>query len=280
MRIKRVLNTNTVLSVNEQNEEIVLLGAGLGFKRRPGDEVDVTKIEKQFVLKNKREQSHFQKLAETIPGDYIMTAENIISYAVTECQMKLNESIHISLADHIYSSVGNAKRGIYIPNLLLNDLQQLYNREYLIGKYGLSLVNRRHHCELPEDEAGYIAMHIINAQFESNNLQISHMIQLTKKLNFMILEELNFQPDVTSLSYYRYMTHLRFFVYRVLQNKPYNDNIENFLTPAIKRYTAEYRCAKKICKFVQKDYNYNITQNEILYLTIHLVQMTHNSNHV
>ena len=224
MKISRVLNTNAVLSTNSDNEEIVLLGSGLGFKHKPGDSVELDKVEKQFILKNKEEQSQFKQLIESIPNEYIMVAENIISFAISYYQMDLNESIHISLADHIYNSVGNAKQGLFLPNLLLQDLKQLYHNEYCVGIKGIELINEMCGCQLPEDEAGYIAMHMINAQFHVKNLSISHMIKFTKKINNMILTELDITPDESSLSYYRYITHLRFFAYRIVQNKHYHDN--------------------------------------------------------
>ena len=46
MTIERVLNTNAVLSRNGEGEEIILLGAGIGFKQKPGGEVDMAKAEK------------------------------------------------------------------------------------------------------------------------------------------------------------------------------------------------------------------------------------------
>lgn len=75
MQITRVLNTNAVLSADSDSNEIVLLGRGIGFKARPGDNVDETKIEKRFTLNDKKQLSRFRELLEQIPSEYIFVAE-------------------------------------------------------------------------------------------------------------------------------------------------------------------------------------------------------------
>ena len=109
MQITRVLNTNAVLSADSDSNEIVLLGRGIGFKARPGDNVDETKIEKRFTLNDKKQLSRFRELLEQIPSEYIFVAEQAISFAKRFYNLQLNESIHISLADHLHSAVENAR---------------------------------------------------------------------------------------------------------------------------------------------------------------------------
>ena len=169
MQITRVLNTNAVLSADSDSNEIVLLGRGIGFKARPGDNVDETKIEKRFTLNDKKQLSRFRELLEQIPSEYIFVAEQAISFAKRFYNLQLNESIHISLADHLHSAVENAKLGIQIPNSLLLDIKQYYPREYEIGQQTITFVDDRLHIKLPEDEWGFVAMHFVNAQYGKEN---------------------------------------------------------------------------------------------------------------
>ena len=66
MKIIRVLNTNSVLTRDPSGEETVLPGAGIGFKRKPGDDVEESRIETRFVLKAKAHQSRFEELVHSI----------------------------------------------------------------------------------------------------------------------------------------------------------------------------------------------------------------------
>ncbi len=53
MKIIQVINTNTVLA-EKNEEEVVLMGKNIGFKKRPGEEVDQEKIEKVFKKKQEK----------------------------------------------------------------------------------------------------------------------------------------------------------------------------------------------------------------------------------
>lgn len=48
MKITRVINNNVVAAVNEQNQELVLMGSGIGFQKKIGDEIDLAKVEKSL----------------------------------------------------------------------------------------------------------------------------------------------------------------------------------------------------------------------------------------
>ena len=198
MQITRVLNTNAVLSADSDSNEIVLLGRGIGFKARPGDNVDETKIEKRFTLNDKKQLSRFRELLEQIPSEYIFVAEQAISFAKRFYNLQLNESIHISLADHLHSAVENAKLGIQIPNSLLLDIKQYYPREYEIGQQTITFVDDKLHIKLPEDEWGFVAMHFVNAQYGKENTNVKKIITFVRDVNNFILNELDIKPDEDS----------------------------------------------------------------------------------
>lgn len=236
MQITRVLNTNAVLSADSDSNEIVLLGRGIGFKARPGDNVDETKIEKRFTLNDKKQLSRFRELLEQIPSEYIFVAEQAISFAKRFYNLQLNESIHISLADHLHSAVENAKLGIQIPNSLLLDIKQYYPREYEIGQQTITFVDDKLHIKLPEDEWGFVAMHFVNAQYGKENTNVKKIITFVRDVNNFILNELDIKPDEDSLFYHRYMTHLNFFAQRVAGGVHYSDDNDIELSLLKKHY--------------------------------------------
>lgn len=273
MKIIRVLNTNAILTQDDKNEEVILLGAGIGFKRKPGDSVDLEKIEKRFVLKDKTHQSRFEELINNIGQEYIMISEQIITYGKSLHDMQLGESIHISLADHIHTAVINMQNGIQIPNSLLLDIRRYYPNEYEIGVQGLEFIKQKLGYELPADEAGFIAMHFVNAQYSNENTNVKKVIALVHEINEMILRELHAEPDENSLNYYRYMTHLKFFAQRVVENFHYDEDYTSILDAVLLKFPKEYICSKKVCRYIKKNYNYVPTQDEVIYLTAHLAHL-------
>lgn len=272
-KITRVLNTNAVLIQDDNDGEVILLGSGIGFKCKPGDLVDEHKIEKQFVIKKKEHQNYFNELINSIPQEYIMTAEEMISIAENEYHMNLNESIHISLADHIHNAVENLKSGTIVPNTLIFDIRQFYQNEYMVAKRGLTLIRERTGYGLPEDEAGFIANHFINAQYGSPNTNIKKTITFIKDIHALVRNEISIPEDENSLDYHRYMTHLKFFAQRVMTDTHLQDENNGILNPVRIQYKKEYACSKKVAKYIKEHYGYIVGRDEILYLTVHLARL-------
>ena len=81
MIINKVINNNVLSTHDENNREIVLMGKGIGFQKKVGDEVAEDKIEKKFVLDSEDEVGKFSELIEMIPHNYLNLSVDIISYA-------------------------------------------------------------------------------------------------------------------------------------------------------------------------------------------------------
>ncbi|EOH85741.1 hypothetical protein EVI01_24000 [Enterococcus villorum] len=67
MRIEKILNNNVVITRNELNQEMIVMGKGLAFKRKVGDLIAETSIDKKFQVADDRLSRHFQKLVQDIP---------------------------------------------------------------------------------------------------------------------------------------------------------------------------------------------------------------------
>ena len=276
MKIEKILNTNAVIAQNEHHESVLLLGSGLGFKKKPGEKVEEKRVEKWFVLKEKSSVAQFEKIVESITEDYIMAAEEIIEFGKRlNPDLKFSEHIHLSLVDHLYNAAENLKEGIVIPNTMLEDIANFYPREYSIGIEGLKIAKLRLGVEFPEDEAGFVAMHFVMAQQGNEHTNIRKMLQLVHELDQMIREDLDVDTNPESLAYFRYMTHLKFFAQRVVQNVHYNeqnlsDSVVNVLAM---QYPEEYRVSKKVLRFVEQKYGYSGGKEEDLYLAVHLARI-------
>ena len=55
VKIIRVLNTNAVVSVDSQGMELIMTGPGIGFKKRKGENIDQSLVDKTYHLENKEE---------------------------------------------------------------------------------------------------------------------------------------------------------------------------------------------------------------------------------
>ena len=111
MRIKRILNNNAVVSLDENENEVILLGSGIAFKRKIDDEIPLCSVDKIFSLKKSENKSKFYELISDIPMEYIKLTEEIILMAEEKLEKKLDESLYLLLTDHIHYAVERSKEG-------------------------------------------------------------------------------------------------------------------------------------------------------------------------
>ena len=53
MRVIKVLNNSLVLALNDEGQEIILMGKGIGFQKTIGYKLSSKEIDKVFVLKDR-----------------------------------------------------------------------------------------------------------------------------------------------------------------------------------------------------------------------------------
>lgn len=172
MKIEKIFNNNVVVVKDDDDEmEKIVMGRGIAFKKKVGEEFDQSKIDKVFTLSNKEAVNKFQELIVDISIEHMELAEEIISYAKMQQGKKLNEIVYVSLVDHIFTSIIRFQSGITIKNVLLWDIRRFYKQEFSIGLKALDMIEKRFNVRLPEDEAGFIALHLVNAEMDEENIQ-------------------------------------------------------------------------------------------------------------
>lgn len=274
MIIKKVLNNNVVVSVNDEKKEIIVMGCGIAFQKKSGDILNKDKIEKIFVLDDKNMTKQFQELLSEVPIEYMTITDKIVKYTEEKFKKKLNDIIYISITDHIYSSVERYLKGIELKNGLLWDIKRLYKDEFEIGKYALQVIKDEIKVELPEDEAAFIATHIVNAQLNEGIPSVMNMTKLIQEILNIVKYHFRIDLDEESLDYYRFITHLKFFAQRLFNEKTHENNKDSELFNIVKeKYSSSYECIKKVSKFIEDKYSYELTNEEQLYLIIHIERL-------
>lgn len=279
MKIDRILNNNVVIIRDEHGEEQVVCGKGIAFKKKAGDHLDENQINKVFVLKDTAQNQHFQEIVSEIPGEYIQITTEIVDMLTQTLKQKLNEAIYISLSDHIYMAVMRYLDGVIIKNSMLWDIKRFYEKEYRAAKQALEMINQTFKVELPEDEAGFITLHIVNAEMDNENLrQTMEVTKLMQEISNIVRYHFSVEFNTESVYYYRFITHLKFFAQRLLNNKDYEDDQDNELFDIIRqKYHTSYRCVEKIAEFISRKYEKKLSDEEKLYLTIHIERVIYKS---
>jgi len=277
MKIAKVINNNVISVIDAHNKELVIMGRGIAFQKRPGDLLDESKIEKTFKLDNKDVSEKFKTLLYDVPMEYMDVSERIISYAKEKLGKKLNDSIYVSLTDHINFAIEREQKGLRISNPLLWEIKRIYADEYAIGLKAITKIQDMLGITLPQDEAGFIAMHIVNAELNEEMPNVVNMTKLIQDILNIVKYHFKIELDEESLNYFRFLTHLKFFAQRLYTSSPYN-NEDDFLYEMVKEKQKEaFACVEKIRDFINKTHNHQLTKEEMAYLTIHIERVVKRS---
>lgn len=271
MIIQKILNNNVVVSQNEENEEVIVMGRGLAFSKKNGDRISKDQIDKVFVLQNNDNLSHFTELLKQIPIEYFMITDQIIQKAKLVLGKPLNENLYISLSDHLYGTVERHQRGVELKNVLNLEIKRFYADEYAVGLYAITLIEDELKVRLPEDEAGFIALHLFNGQMEDDFHEAMDMTEMIQRILKQVEDFFDIQFNEESVYFFRFMTHLKFFAYRVLSGKTYDGEDEKALLGLMsKKHPEAYACVLEVSKCLNEEYHYIMSSEEKLYLTIHI----------
>ena len=276
MIIEKVINNNVVTAIDETNQEVVLMGKGIGFQAKSGVVVANEKIEKKFVLSNKDELGKFQEVVEAIPIEHLDVCIDIINYATSVLGKRLGSSIYISLTDHINFALERYKTGIIFDNPLAQEVKSFYRNEYLVGEYAISIVEKTLGITLPADEAASIAMHFVNAEYNMGMSDTMHITTLIKEIIELIEERLEVDFNDLDATYGRFVAHLKFLAFRVFHEEQIEDQEEEYNNMVIRLYSGAFSVVEEVATYMKKQYNYDMKMDEKVNMTIHLQRIQRN----
>ena len=269
MQIAKVLNNNVVVVLDEHRREQVVMGRGLAFQKRVGDSLDETKIEKIFALQSDELVGRLSELLSQIPLEVMTTCDRFIERA-RERLGRLQESVYITLTDHCHFAIERQKNGVALRNVLLWDIKRLYPKEFSLGQEARALIEKRLGVALAEDEAGFIALHLVTAQLNSEMPEVMHVTRVMQEILQLVKYQLRLEYNEESLSYQRFVTHLKFFAQRMLTRTVVEDDDAELHSAVKDNYAKAWKCAETVAVHLQKSYQRSLTTEEIMFLAIHI----------
>lgn len=270
LTINKVLNASVVLCVDESGNELIVLGKGIGYGKKPGTKINRDDINQVFVPVTSPEIRKIEEALVDIPPKIVEITRRIVQKTQKEIKAPLNRSLTISLMDHINFSVNRYQEGLVFKNRLYWDVQSYYPNEFKVGDWALKLINKEMDTDLPKEEAASIAFHIINSETSE---EYNDSMEVTKIVNSLmsiinLSSEAKLEPE--SISYRRMLIHIKFFAQRILRGGQLNGNDLIMYDHVVSMYPNATKIAIKIMEFLEKQYHIKITNEEMMYLIIHI----------
>lgn len=277
MEIKKVFNNNVVLTKNNEGQEMVVMGRGLAFQKKAGETIESEKIEKTFVLDNHGVSDKIGELLREVSEEYLTIADRIISMAKDRLGSGLDDYVYVALMDHISFAVTRHKQGMVLRNALIWEIKKYYKEEFQIGLQALNVIEEETGIRMEEDEAASIALHLVNSRVSREGLDSA--VQIVKVVNDtlnIVKYHYKMEIDETSINYERFLTHLRFFAIRLVRReKTESAPGDDFMFTQVQtRYPQAFSCSEKVASYVEKTFNWPVSTDEKVYLTIHIHRVT------
>lgn len=276
MIIKQIFNNNIVSTLDDNHQELLVLGRGIGFNSHVGDPIHEHQIEKIFRLQDATIYEKFKATVMQVPIEILQVTDDIVSLARTQLNKTISDGIYVSLSDHIHFATERIQQNMIVRNPLSWEVQHFYKAEYDVAKEALTLLKERLNIEFPKEEICNIALHFINAEVNDSMNDVTHLMQLLQEIMNIIKYHFNIEYDEDSISYFRFITHLKYFCQRVITHASYDDAEEYLYEVVKKNYQESFNCIRKIKTFILKNYGYTMTHSEQLYLTLHVERLVKN----
>lgn len=123
---------------------------------------------------------------------------------------------------------------------------------------------------MPEDEAGFIALHLVNASYNETAKESLIATNVIKGVLNIIRYYYSVEFNEDDLNYDRLLTHLKYFAKRVITNNQHKESDSTFIELASQTYPEAFDCALKIRYYIENNYDYEVNNDEIVYLTMHI----------
>lgn len=271
MLILKKINNNVALASSDAGEEIVVFGKGVGFHEMPYELEDESIIQRVFRDVDEKCIGGFANIAD----DVLLVASDIVAMADKALDCALAGNLVVCLADHLQYALERTGDGIAIENPLSHEVAFVYPREVELGRRGIELVSERMGVNLPESEITSIALHLVNAEVDGmGSVQDMDLVMkstvILERATQIIEGQLRQKLDRTSYAYVRFVAHLRFLIRRLMRGGCKETENSGLFRQAARDFPDAYRCAAGINEYLKRDYNWSCSDEEMLYLMMHV----------
>ena len=268
--IEKVINNNIISAYEKSGAEVIVMGRGIGFKKKQGEVVPADQISKIFRIKSRTLAEQFKELLANMPLERVRISDEIISHAKDHLKLKLNQSIYVTLTDHINFAIERVSQGIEPQNALLWEIKRFYPQEFQLGIYALELIQDRLDILLPEDEAGFIALHFVNAEYGTDIRDAVKFPDQMQAIVDIVERDLGILLDESSLHYERFMTHIKFLIQRIYRKELLSSEDRELSLLMQRKYPREYQCSLKVAEYIMQATGTRLSEEEIMYLSVHI----------
>lgn len=255
----RKLIVNLIYENNLQNNVLDILG-----------NIVQSKDDKSIKFETKN------KLLNMIDKDTIRKVEKVVSEFEKNINLELNDSQYVALIVHLALVVERIKNGdeIHMEKKYLNDIKN--NEEYVYAKDLAYEIENNFNIDIPEDEIGYITMHLLGSKKyfnqqknDWNNFFIdNYRIIKTAKAMIKFIQN---ESKVDLMQDEKILINLTIHLEPAIKRMIMGMEIRNPLLGEIKgSYPYIFKLSKKASFIIEEEFNIKVPNSEVGYIALHI----------
>lgn len=264
-KVLKSLNNNVVLA-SYLEKFYIIIAKGIGYDVQSGTVIDRPQDAHYYLLQDESQLSVYEKLIIDTDEKVLFATEKAIRFAEKQLKYKFDQSIHISLLDHLNFAIYRYSQNVEIGSYISDSYTYLYRELHDLSLSMLAMINKDLDIDLPKSEAGAIVLHLHAALRKDDLSKHALQSQIIGDAIDMILNEIEGE-NASDVAKARLATHLKF----ALVRHDKGESIEGFSKDMLdKSYTRYYKIAQDVCLMIEKKYNIKLPQEEILYIALHI----------
>lgn len=271
--VRKVLNNNVVISIDEGGRERVLMGRGLGFQLKPDEPIDPAKVEKTFILEQGADGDHARKLLTEVPYEIIEAVTTAVDEAERLLGRSLGRRLTMAVIDHVQYVLERLDKGIRIPTTTMPELRVLHPAEFEAATAMARSISTSLDRELPDEEAVFLTMHVLNATRDSPNGTAALLLRRVQHVVITVESGLGVRLDPASADYARFILHVQFLLQRLVSKSMLRSADSSFFEFAKHSYPRSFAIAEEVKAYVRAATESELTDEEVLYLIVHVERL-------
>ncbi|HIG0358555.1 TPA: PRD domain-containing protein [Clostridium sporogenes] len=276
MKVIKKINNNVAICLDKDDRELIAFGKGIGFPKVPYELNNLSLITRTFYGVEYRYFDLFKQIDERV----FEVCAKIIDVGRSKIKNTFSSNILFTLADHINFALERTKKNIVIKSPIFYDIENLYEIEVEVGKISLDLIKKELGVQLPKEEAYSIALHFINSEKELGNTGINGKNSLIIEDVILIVERCqNISIKRYGFNYSRFNTHMEYLLKRRKKDINVSSENKNIFFAMKEQYLDIYKCVNEINKYFINTLNWDLNEEELLYLMLHINRICSRENY-
>lgn len=269
-RITKVLNHNATLAQNlDDGQENLVVGKGVGFGKKPGQRLEFDTEVTVYQLSQKCDRGDPRDLVKRIDPVYLSIANSILLRA-KEVFGSVDTSILIPMADHIAFAAQRIQKNSALSNPLTSDIRALFAQEFAVAREGGCMIEQQTGVHFSDDELGYIALHIHSALESMQVSQAMQTARIIRECVDLVQNAAGVSIDLSSLSYNRLMSHIKFMAARLLKGERLQMDVNRIMRDTCPK---AFDIAAEVCAQLGRTLGQPVDEAEIGYLAMHVARV-------